>query len=227
LGAGLKHDRNLPIITTLDQCHLKSKVIASEPSYGAIELNDDVSGKLPDTSWLWHDDVLYVNQGSSDLHLGPRTQQGSWAKVNITYKNTPVEKAQVFRAWLSHHDDQFAYTVYPNLPAKNVAVLLDNTDVAVSSHTESVQAVYHKKKKIGMAICYQSATVKFGDDWNVSVDQPAALMLRVHEDQTAKITLASMTQDTTPIQLTVNGKTQTISLPTGLVAGQAVTVDWQ
>ncbi len=226
LGSSLKHDRNLPIVTTLEQCHLKTKVFAPDTLGKPKALADEVTGKLTDTNWLWHDQVLYVNQGNSITCLGSRKQTGNWGRINITYKDTPEDQASVFRAWLEHTDGQFAYTVFPNVSVENAANLAASTQVQVVSQTETALAVYHRDQRLGMAICLEPTTVQFNDQWTVAVDQPVALVLRDLGEKTARISLSSLTQMDQEVVLTVNGQSQTIALPQGQQAGQAVALHW-
>ncbi len=227
LGSALKHDRNLPIVTTLDQCHLKTKVFVPDSQGKPIALTDDVSGKLPDTDWLWHDKVLYVNQGQSTTSLGPRVQTGNWGKINITYKNSPDVKANVFRAWLDHTDNQFAYTVFPNVSVEHAAEVAASSSVKIVSQNAFALAVYHHAQKVGMAICQQPGTVHFNNQWTIRTDQPIALVLRDRGDQTAEIRLASLTQADDSVVLRVNDKSRSIALPQGQKAGEGVSVIWE
>ncbi|MFG0249522.1 MAG: polysaccharide lyase family 8 super-sandwich domain-containing protein [Phycisphaeraceae bacterium JB051] len=226
LGSAMKHDRNLPIVTTLDQCHLKSTIYLPGTQGIPVALADDVTGKLSDANWLWHDDVLYVNQGQSATCLGPRTQTGSWGRINISYRGEPNEKADVFRAWLEHTQPRFAYTVYPNVPVEKAAALAGAKDVHVVSQTESALAVYRADEKIGMAIFHQPSAVRFSDQWSVTVDQPVALILREASNKKTEISLASLTQTDASVTVTINGRAQTLALPDGQKAGSALTIRW-
>lgn len=226
MGSDLKHDKNLPIVTTYDQCKRKTPVWVADANGKAKQLSDDASGRLDHAKSVWHDNVVYANLGQSITHLGSRLQTGNWGDINITYKNTPDVQANVFRAWLEHTDGNFAYAVYPDVSVKQAQDKAESTQVQIIHHDSQRLAVYHTRQKVGMAIFFAPGQVSFSTNLNVAVDQPLAVMVSVNPQGGYDLTVASPSHDQTPVMITCHGKTRTIALPTGLMAGNSMTIHW-
>ncbi|HCD31477.1 MAG TPA: hypothetical protein DER01_03655 [Phycisphaerales bacterium] len=226
LGTDIHDDNNLPTVTTYDQCYRKTPVWVGDRKGTPRELDDQVSGQLNDALWLWHDDVLYHNLGTSQTCLGPKQQTGNWGDINISCRGTPDVNADVFRAWLKHTDGTFAYAVYPNMPVENVKGKIAATDVKIVSHTSQAIAVYHTQEQLGMAIFFEKGQVQLTDMIRLAVDQPIAVIVRTMPDGKLNMSVASPQQSDSPVNVTVNDQTRRIQLPSNGKAGSTVTTNW-
>ncbi len=221
MGSGLKHEQKLPIITTLDQCRRRTPVWTSDMKQKSIELSDEDKERSIDSSWLWHDDVVYANLGNSKMCLGPRWQVGNWGNINITHANSPDIKEEVFRAWLKHTSGQFAYAVYPDVKLEKASIMADSDNIHIIKHDENVLAIYHTIQKFGMAIFFQPSKVQFTEKIQVAVDKPVAMLLDSSNSDEFDIYVSSPNHYSGNVNIRYNDKTQTIPLPMGMYAGQS------
>jgi chondroitin AC lyase len=226
LGSDLRDAANLPIVTTYDQCYRKGPVWTGHKDGSRTQLDDQTSGALSDTTWLWHDKVLYINQGNSTVLLGPLKQKGNWGRINIMYRGEPDVSADVFKAWLQHTDGQFAYTVFPQASLEQVDELVATLPMHIVAHDAKTLAIYNSVDHVGQAIFFAPGKVTFADKLTVAVDQPLAVMVRHTTDATV-ISLASPSQQTGKTTVTINGVSRTFDLPHGLQKGSTVTVSFK
>ena len=134
---------------------------------------------------------------------------------------TPPRRAKVLEIWIDHgtaapKDATCAYFVAMRPEARKPAEWLAGCGVEILANTAGCQAVRDAQANITHAFFYKPGTVA-----NISVKQPASVMLRQHADGRAVLTVqdpvAACTRDLAAMcnvmQVTVDGKEHQIQMP--------------
>ncbi len=226
LGTDIKHKDNLPIVTTLDQCYLRTAVWTGSHTGNFQQLSERLSGTLQNTKWIWHDGVVYQNYGTSQICLGQRVQTGNWGEINIKYQDTPDVQSEVFRAWFRHTDGSFAYRVLPNISIEQVLDKVNCNPVNIVQNNSKVMAVYHPHMKMGMAVFFEPGLLRLTDTLNVEVNRPVILLIKQDTVGGFSVDLSSPTHEQQQVVVSINQIKITIELPKGINAGNSVRYNW-
>ncbi len=176
LGAGITCDSANPVLTSVNQCHLRGDVLVSSgtqpPESGAHE--------LAAPGWVYHDSVGYVFPDKGAIHLSNQAQKGKWSDIGT---NSEEEVAlDVFSLWLDHgkevRDAAYAYVVYPAVSAEALKPHVDAQEFEVLANTEQAQAVGHAASGMTQAAFYEPGAVAHGEGRFIRVDQPCLLLVR-------------------------------------------------
>jgi chondroitin AC lyase len=240
LGAGITCSSTYPVITTLNQCHLKGKDV--HVSYaGKMERGTHM---LKKRRWVYHNGVAYVSLKRTNFHLQNDKRRGSWNHINPMYPLKEVEH-EVFTLWLDHgqtpRNAEYAYIVVPGIDLKKVDEYARTTRIEILNNTPQLQAVYHRSKKITMAAFYQPGRVRTPDALEIAVDQPCLLLVQKQGNE-LNISLSNPNNEPLTVGMEVNrsllGKGVTplkdersskivMHLPAGQQAGKSVSVSYK
>jgi chondroitin AC lyase len=221
MGANITSlDRTTSVHHVLDSKVLNGPVRSSEGNHeptGSTEMAMGISESKP--WWLHHDSVGYVfpdnrdtRDGPSTLHLDTtRRSVGSWSSIGDGSEGVELP---MFSAWLTGQgpptiNDSLVYVVVPAVTPAQFDPAATLAAIDVVTNTPHIQAVYHKRLRVLMAVfwssTYRLTASKRG--WRVSVDQPCVVLIRVIDKP--RLLLLEIT----------------VSDPTQLLAGVSVTID--
>ena len=101
LGAGISGKAKLPVVTTLNQCLLKSEVTISSQNKKSVLKKGEKEYKNID--WVFQDGVGYVFPQPTAISIKNNEATGSWWLIN-KQSDSPKEevKLDVFKLWLDH-----------------------------------------------------------------------------------------------------------------------------
>lgn len=237
LGAGISSDRSEPILTTLNQCRLKTDVLAVRA--GSVQAVD--GGGTSGIEAIWHDSVGYValDGNTMAVEAGPRT--GSWSRVEER-ASTDVLSEDVFTCTINHgarpSDATYAYRIVPGVPADGLSGIVEDVNVRILSNTPALQAVQVVSDSLVQAVFHEAGTLGFPDGKRLTVDAPCAVLARPGGD-TLTLALADPAQTAEQLTVTIPGnyagewseyspaEDQTrirTTLPTGPEAGRSIVV---
>jgi chondroitin AC lyase len=225
LGVGINSSRDEPVATTLNQTLLHGPVLidghAAEPG----------ESKVPQASWVLHDEVGYafLEPAAANVMAGPQT--GDWKSVSAGYSDAPVTE-QVFALWLDHgvrpQGAQYAYAVLPGINAQQLAEWVARPPVRIIANTTAQQAVIHDQLGVAEIIFHEPGSVTLAVGSTVKVDHPCLALLVKHGNST-RISVSSPGGEFPRVQLTLTTaqkeQTLTFELPGGKLAGKSQAMD--
>jgi chondroitin AC lyase len=233
LGAGISSAKSDTVVTTLNQCFLKSDVTVSRA--GEKTTVPRGARGLDSVEWVYHDGVAYLFPGSADVRLSNGLRSGTWWDINHTHSKDMVNR-DVFTLWFDHgmspSNARYAYIVAPDLAPGDAGKYYADPPVEILSNESAVQSVRHKKLGVTGIAFYAPGRMAIGKNLAVEADRPCLLLLR----ETAQgLRLSASNPVNEGMLLTVRfgdpvkpGSFETVvfDLPDGLEAGmsQAITV---
>jgi len=191
LGAGIRGDDDLPVVTTINQSWLNGEVVANTGNRQSVLQKG--SHELQDTRWVWHQNIGYLFPKKVRVNVSNQEQTGSWFEIN-KQSNSSHEKIsnEVFKIWISHGKDpdneRYAYMVVPSITEENMNNSFEDRNVEILSNTPDVQAVRHKGSNITQAVFYKSGNLKVNNDLNIATDTPGILMIKMEDGNVKQIT---------------------------------------
>lgn len=247
LGAGISCKRELPVVTTLNQCLLRDDVtISSENQQKVIEKGEKNFDKV---DWVFQDGVGYVFPESTSVNIKNSEANGSWYLIN---KQTDSPKDEitldVFKLWLDHgerpSDETYEYIV---VPATTMADLEQNTsrqNIEILTNEPELQAVRHKNLGIIQVVFYKAGEVEFAEGQKLKADTPGIVMLKMKNEKVSKIAVADPNRELGKAHISISTRVQaddekfimvwnektkmseiSIDLPQGVYAGSSVTIN--
>lgn len=177
LGAGITSTHVKPVHTCVNQCHLKSKIVAD---------GKRVSARHPLTqpaTWLHHDGVGYVFDGKTQLVLSHESRVGNWRAINGNLDQT--EQGEVFQLSIEHglspQNQNYQYCILPDVTAVQTNNWVKNSDLNVVVNNALQQVVIYKQQLA--AVFYQPGIVTLPQGGHLLVDKSCVLLVDLQEAQ--------------------------------------------
>ncbi len=222
LGAAIHSTDNVPIHTTINQCHLRGPVLF-QPSLPSLSPGQHT---LSTGQSLWHDGFTYLLlDGQANLHLGP--QSGAWSDCGVD-SPAPIT-LPVFNFGINHGTcpaaASYAYAILhtPGLTSNHPIVILVNNS--------ALQAVWHAQEHRGHAVFYEPCQIQFPDGQHIATNRPCILLyhppLDHREGRSISLTVAQPQQQHGSLTLSLTGPIAahlTLPLPTGDHTGASQTI---
>ena len=227
LGAGIDAAPGSNVVTTLNQCYLKTDVAFS--SADDTKILDKGNHVLETPKWVWHDSVAYVFLEPAELHLRNDAKSGTWHASNRRYPDRQ-ETRDLFTAWIDHgnqpHASHYGFVVIPGVGLNATADRAAHVYVRVLVNSEQLQAVTHDRLELTAAAFYEPGRLEVLPGRTIEVDKPCLLLAhKVGEE--LRLTLANPENKATEVTVVVSSSKReqsiVISLPGGLIAGSSVT----
>ena len=220
-----------PIVTTLNQCHLRGEVVVS--AGGAEQTPAKGERKLDGVRWVYHDGVGYLFPKTANINLSNQAATGSWYTVN-RQNSTPKDEVNwdVFKLWIDHGqriDDRnnkdvvlpglwvdqgkrvdglsYQYIVMPGASKEQVSEAWQNPKVEILSNSSEMQAVWHKSLNICQIVCYKNGTLQLPNGFQLVMDSPGIFMLNF-QNQGIELSVSDPARKLGKIHLSVNRKVE-------------------
>ncbi|SMO73313.1 polysaccharide lyase family 8 super-sandwich domain-containing protein [Fodinibius sediminis] len=249
LGAGINASSEHPVATTLNQSLLAGEVISGGPE--GRESHVRGTHHLKEIRWVHHDKTAYIFPEPTTARLENRRQRGEWDAINNQFWAKTLEEVQkdVFTLWIDHgvapRQARYEYIVVPGIAATEVQRYRESSPIHILANSPRIQAVHHRRLNISQIVFYEPGRVEIAEGINLSVDNPALVMVERTGGKVAKITVSDPTRRLTTYQLQISSgaepgpvdakqvrwnedegtATVTLNLPQGEYAGQSVSVD--
>lgn len=192
LGAGITSTSPQSINTTVNQCLLKSDVVACIDGH-EIKV-DGVLQSQNNLSWVLHDGIwYYFPPEKGNIFISNQIQKGTWKSINTSLSDDTVQK-EVFKLWFDHgssppKNEKYSYIIVPNKGTIAEPKKYTPDDVVILSNTDSIQAVAHRKLNIYGIVFYKAST--FSDDkYSITTDKPCTILLDYNSEPKTRIYLA-------------------------------------
>ncbi len=242
LGAGIESDSySHPLATTLDQTLLKGDVLLDR-GFG-VETLDKGEHELKEVKWVYHRGTGYIFLKPASIQLSNQKESGSWTRItHQSYVSREQVEKDVFKLWIDHgvrpqgrrgglvntpmlaRDVRYEYMVVPSTEAGQMD---HDRGIEVLVNGRLLQAVKSEKTEIIQAIFYQAGELVISENLKISIDSPAALILKTDKGVIREISVADPSRTLSQLHLIITDRTgeqeRSIQLPTGDFAGQSVT----
>ena len=250
LGAGISCKEELPVVTTVNQCLLRSEVRISSENQRTriIERGEDV---FDNVDWVFQDGIAYIFPEPARVNIKNNEATGSWWTIN-KQTDSPKEEVNmdVFKLWLDHgerpSDASYAYIVAPapSLP-ELIELGIPKENIVILSNTPEIQAVRHKTLNIVQLVFYKAGELELSDGIVLKSHTPGIMMVKIDNGQVKEISVADPNRELDSMHVSVNNKIDvqhenysstwneikkvseiTIDLPQGNYAGQSATISF-
>lgn len=192
LGSGIScKDRDLPVLTTLNQSHLRGSVIISQE--GRTSFIEQEEQPYANVEWVYHDQVGYLFPEPETVHLQQKAATGSWWRIN-KQTDSPKDEIEldVFSLWLDHgirpSEAEYAYVVMPASTGEQVAAYSEELPIHILANSPEVQAVYHKGLDMCQAVFYEAGAVQIREGLTLSSETPGIVLLQAGPEGDLRLT---------------------------------------
>jgi len=147
------------------------------------------------------------------------TDWGKMHKENLKQSNLP-DSVKIFRLWIEHGqkpvNDSYGYVVYTGAKLPD-----DNLPFEVLGNDTTVQAIQSSDGKVIEAIMYQSGSVLKSKGISLSASAPCIVLIEnTDAGQVISVQDPQMNPDLKKIKLILDGKTVTVNMQQGELAGK-------
>lgn len=237
LGAGITCRSQNQVITTVNQCYLRSDVTTFSTTDEKRLSKGEHRLKSPIT--VHHNNVAYIFDSNANVLLRNTPQEGSWYAIS---RSRPKDKivADVFSLCIDHGssptNSTYSYVVCPGMSARQAKAYAERPEVEVLSNTAEMQAVRHRTLKLSQIAFFKPGNLEIDEKTTVAVDKPCLVMIH-HVGHEFRLSISDPTQKIKAINVELSGRLQgdgckfdggknvstvSIALPTGGHAGQSI-----
>jgi len=209
LGTAIHSDRDLPVVTTVNQVLLRSAVTVGHDN-GIRQLT---RGKRPldGVKWVHHDKIGYLFPQPATVHVSNQTEQGRWSDITDekNVSNELVSK-DVFTLWIDHgHQPRHAGYQYIVVPDVSVQELQEtagnNRHIGILSNTADIQAVKHHTLGVCQIAFYKAGALNISEGITVRSDSQGMVMLTLQGKRIDRITVSDPSRKLRKMRITVSG----------------------
>ena len=246
LGTGISSRKELPVVTTLNQCLLRGHVITS--SNGTQREIPNGEQTYQNIDWVLHDSIGYIFLTPSTVSIKNSKATGDWYTIN---KQTDSPRGEVsldvFKLWLDHgeapDEATYQYIVAPATSSQQLETNSSKNVINVLSNSPELQAIRHNQLDMVQAVFYKTGMIMLSDGLSLSMDNPGIILLKMSDGKIDQITVADPNRELGKMSFSISAKitishpgvsaywneTQKnsqifIELPKGQYAGKSITV---
>lgn len=237
LGAGIHSSLpGIPLSTTLNQAIVAKSGIRFKEKGRPFQ----TAGPKPfvyqsrAASVFLIDDTGYMLMGAQPVKLTVEDRAGSWQKIRGNGEAEGTERAErktVFQLEIPHgiqpDNAPYAYMLLPGLTEATYNQLYqEKNPMQLIANSEDMQAVYHRRLKIGQDVFYKADQSCKMADVEITADKPCILMLKAGTTRQYQLFVADPAQQLETIRVTLKKGGQQrsllLELPRSPYAGQTV-----
>ncbi|NQU87184.1 MAG: chondroitin lyase [Mariniphaga sp.] len=247
LGAGIScTNRDLNVVTTLNQCLLSNEVTISSANKISIIQKDEK--EYENVDWIFQDKVGYIFTKPTTVNIKNNEATGSWWRINKQSDSSKKEiKLNVFKAWINHgkrpSEETYEYIVVPATTLENMEQNKIKQNITILANTPQVQAVKHSEINMCQAVFYKAGEIQVSDKMKLKCETPGIVILQMKSNDKMKVTVSDPNRELGKMMISISAKIEkrgeninaiwnekekmseiTIDLPKGHYAGSSVTV---
>ncbi len=246
LGAGISCRKDLPVVSTLNQCLLRDDVtIFSENKKTVIAKGEN---EYENVDWVLQDGIGYVFPQPTTVNIKNNQATGSWWTINKQTDSPKAEvKMDVFKLWLDHgkrpSDESYSYMVVPATSVAKMEQNISKNNVVILSNTPEIQAVVNKSLQICQVVFYKAGEIQISEKLKIVSENPGIVMLKMKQEEISEISVSDPNRELEKFHISVSARVEkvsedfhsvwnetekaseiTIDLPQTNYAGESVTV---
>ncbi len=249
LGAGISCKNNeLPVATTVNQCHLRGDIILSSENQKSVVLRGERQFEKVD--WVFHDGVGYVFPEPQKIEIFNSEATGSWWNISKQTSTSRDEvKMDVFKLWLGHgkrpSDETYQYMVVPATSIEKLERNESRKNIKILSNSYELQATMNTGLGICQAVFYKTGELQISENLKLVCHHPGIIMIKMKGNKVSEISVTDPNRELGRFQLSLSGKLDktgenfvavwnaktsqtdlTIELPQSVYAGSSVTINF-
>jgi len=246
LGAGISSKKDLPVVTTLNQCLLRDDVTISTSNKESIIPKGEKEFNKVD--WIFQDGIGYIFPKPSTVNIKNNEATGSWFKINKQSDSPKDEiKTDVFKLWLDHgkrpSEGMYEYIVAPATTLEKMKQNVSKKNITILSNTPEIQAVKHSGLHMWQAVFYKAGKLELSNGLTLQSDAPGIFIIKNKSEKLSEISVADPNRELGKIHFSVSIRLEkegenfrsvwnekegvseiTVDLPQGDYAGKSVTI---
>jgi len=220
LGAGIKSDSGYVVTTSIDQ-RLKSSDLLRLKGRNWIKTSSFDFSKQEDTRFFhYNTGYIVIQPDKGKANIEKRT--GKWKEIMNMYPENYSEEKEIISLWVDHGKDpqngSYQYFILPSSTKEKVKQF-NTKEIKVISNTKQLQAV--TIDNITYAAAYPLIDMVLMEGMHLKSTNTGLFMIEKEETR-VKVTIVDPTQTQQFMDITMNGITQTIQLPSGEEKGTPV-----
>lgn len=208
LGTGIKSDRNLPVVTTINQVLMRSDVTLMQNE--KTQQLQHGNRQLDDVKWVYHDKIGYIFPQPATVSVSNQAEQGRWSDIT-DQKNISKEivSKEVFMLWFDHgirpSNASYQYIVVPDVSVQELQETADdNRNIEILSNTAEIQAVKHRKLGLCQIAFYKAGEVEISEGIRVRSKSQGMVMLKLQGERIDKMTVSDPSRKLSRMKITVS-----------------------
>jgi len=208
LGTGIKSDRNLPVVTTINQVLMRSDVTLMQNE--KTQQLQHGNRQLDDVKWVYHDKIGYIFPQPATVSVSNQAEQGRWSDIT-DQKNISKEivSKEVFMLWFDHgirpSNASYQYIVVPDVSVQELQETADdNRNIEILSNTAEIQAVKHRKLGLCQIAFYKAGKVEISEGIRVRSKSQGMVMLKLQGERIDKMTVSDPSRKLSRMKITVS-----------------------
>jgi chondroitin AC lyase len=209
LGTAIKSNPDLPVVTTVNQCLMRSDVTVFQD--GQVKKLPRGNREMENVKWVYHDKIGYILPEPAKINLSNQTEQGRWSDIT-DQKNISQEivSEDVFALSFNHgnrpQNASYQYIVVPDITEEELkATSSNNRNIEILSNTSEIQAVKHNQLQICQVAFYKSGEVEISKDLKIGMDSQGMAMLKMDGTWVKELTVSDPSRKLSRILVTIPG----------------------
>jgi len=208
LGTGIESDRNLPVVTTVNQVLMRSAVTVMQND--KIQELPQGSRQLDDVKWVYQDRIGYIFPQLTTVSVSNKSEQGRWSDItDQKHISTRLVSKEVFMLWFDHghrpRNASYQYIVVPDVGVQQLQETADdNRHIEILSNTAEIQAVIHHKLGLCEIAFYKAGEIEISEGIRVKSDSRGMVMLKLQAERIDKMTVSDPSRKLRRMRITVS-----------------------
>ncbi len=178
LGAGINSSHETAQ-TTINQCWGEASFVAGKNMEYSMFDGDIEQNEIKDYNWILHDKIGYYIPEGQKIVVENKKKTGNWKWIS-THQEDKEMVGKVFTLGIEHdgpvQNGKYSYVIIPNCERSSLSAFAKQNDIEILANTDSVQIVYHKKKRLYECIFYKAC--KYEGQAYITSNQPCALLIQ-------------------------------------------------
>jgi chondroitin AC lyase len=210
LGSGIScRNRNLDVVTTINQCHLRGEVTLS--SAGKKSILENGENEYENVNWIYHDRIGYVFPQPASVHIKNSKASGSWWRINKQTRSSKDEiNLDVFTLWLDHGNRPsnaiYEYIVVPATSIEKLEQHASTENISILANTPEVQAVSHAALNICQAVFYKAGEIQLAGNLKLKCEAPGIVIFQTLPQNEINLTVSDPNRELGKMHLSISTK---------------------
>ncbi|NBX11440.1 MAG: chondroitin lyase [Chitinophagaceae bacterium] len=221
LGAGINPSKPMPVVTTINQCLLRSAVRISRNGNQSIVPAGNRA--MDSIKWVYHDRVGYLFPTPTTVVISNQEETGRWSDIT-DQKNISKElvKESVFKLYFDHGTDinktdmhgkrlvdtfpTYQYIVVPGISEEQLSdPKFSDRGIEIVSNTEKLQGVKNNKLGIVQLAFYRGGEAEISTGQKIQVDSQGMLMLKLSNNRITELSVSDPSRELNKISILLPG----------------------
>ncbi|MGV4529360.1 polysaccharide lyase family 8 super-sandwich domain-containing protein [Ornithobacterium rhinotracheale] len=226
LGSDIKSDSD-SVTTTIEQNLSKGNIYILKN--GKIS-NLNLENGIETVDAIWHNNVGYIFQKTTEIHFSNKIEIGNWKRVNERINDNSIVKEKVFKLWLKHNTNDkseadYQYIIVPNI-SKDDLTNNYSSKIKILKNDLKHQIVEDLGNKIIHIIFHKPNTKVHINELSITTDKACIIQIKKIGEKLYEIHIADPNQTEDNIKLTISKdeevKTVLFTLPSDNLKGQSI-----